>query len=306
MRNAGALRVVAIVALIVVVIAAGLGGFFWWKSASDASSARKFKAAATADWKRISADADRVRTALLKATSKAELAEVDKQATAMRGDIASVTSRMKNGVPPAYKDAAAKAVTALGSIDRYLELVGELSTAASAADLQNNKGALDDRARQAQADVNDLTSSASWLKAGLQGDFFEAGAALQAVLIPVDPAVEAQKQAVNQALQTFMHADIFDRNFDIIWPMLDARLHLGFDYFKITKDKIVAGWDKAWGEHRPVNFYVSEPQITITGPGTATARAIVYVEHGETRIEEVRLVNEGGWKIDSYPFVGWL
>jgi hypothetical protein len=89
--------------------------------------------------------------------------------------------------------------------------------------------------------------------------------------------------------------------------MLSNRLYTGFAYFNVNKEKLMAGWTQAWGSKRPVNYYISRAQIAFPSPGNATTQAIAYVENGDPRIEEIRLVKEGGvWKIDSYPFVGWL
>jgi hypothetical protein len=73
----------------------------------------------------------------------------------------------------------------------------------------------------------------------------------------------------------------------------------------VKKDTLAAEWDRAWGGKPRLGYFISRSSIQFPSPGHATVRAIAYIDHGPVRIEEIQLVNEGSWKIDSYPFAGW-
>lgn len=308
MRDAGWRRIIIIIALIfVVVLGAAAAGLLWWRSAHDARSVQSYKSRATSEWNKISGQARSLTATMLKVGSAADLAGVASEASRMQGDVERMAAAVeKIAAPPGYDDVAAREKAALESLKSYLQSLSDISSKGDPSQLNDDKSILEDRARQAQDDVNEFLSSARWLRVSMNSDFYRAAATLQAAFQPADPARQAEAQAVYDAANAFMNADINQHNFDIIWSMISNRLHVGFDYYKITKDKIASDWLKAWGGKQPMGYYVSRFSIAFPSPGHATVRAIAYIDKGAVRIEEIQLVNEGnGWKLDSYPFAGW-
>ncbi|MHB8895752.1 MAG: hypothetical protein ACYC99_11335 [Candidatus Geothermincolia bacterium] len=308
MRDWGWRRITPFALLVVIAVGAVAGGLLWWMAASHRKSVDKFKSKTASEWTTVAAKMSLVTASLAHVASPADLDGVARDSVAMQEAVTNAAAGLKKkGAPSGYGTVAEKEAQALESLSRYLEMLYTLSSTGDVNEVVSSRALLEDRARQAQDKVTGFLTAAPWLRVKLPGDFYQAGQALQTAFQPVDPAVEAERQAVYDTLKTFMDADIFKQNLDQIWSMLANRLHEGFALFDVTKDKLMAGWTKAWGDKRPVNYYVSKAQIAFQSPGDATARAIAYVENGDPRIEEIRLVKEGGvWKIDSYPFVGWL
>jgi hypothetical protein len=307
-RDAGWKRTTLIVLIAVVVVAGAAVGLFWWRATAHADSVKAYKSKTTTTWNTIAGKANAVTASLLRVTTPDDLGAVAADATALKKDVDSASATLKgSGSPAGYKDEVDKETAALDSLSRYLDMVSQLASQADPNAVISNRALVEDRARQAQDDTNDFLSAAKWMSIKMPGDFYQSGQTLQAAFQPPNPALEADKQAVYDTVNTFMNADIFHQNLDLLWSMLTNRLHTGFAYFNVTKDRLMAGWTKAWGDHKPVNYYISKTQIDFPSPGTANVKTFVYLEHGTPRIEDVRLVNEGGvWKIDSYPYVGWL
>lgn len=307
MRDAGWRRITLIALAIVVVLAVAAGGLFWWRNEVHANEVKRYKSAASLAWNKIAQGARQLSATMLKVGSPADLAGVASEAARLQGEVSKrVDSLEGKGAPPGYSDTVAKETTALKSLVSYLQGLSDIASKGDPSQLVNDRSTLDDLARQAQDDTNEFLSAAKWLGLSINNDFYLAGQTLQTAFEPPDPAKQADAQAVYDTTNAFMNADIFHRDFDTIWSMISTRLHTGFDFYKITKETIAAGWEKAWGDHRPVSFYVSRSSVAFPSPGHATVRAIAYLDKGGVRIEEIQLVNEGGvWKLDSYPFVGW-
>jgi len=243
---------------------------------------------------------------MLRVTSAADLPAVAGSAGKMKELVDTTAAKLeKNGPPSGYGDVGAKERTALASMSSYLKRVADDAGSGNDADIRSDNQIVADLARKAQDDVNDFESSAKWVKANVPGDFYSGSEALLAAYQP-SQELDADRQQVYDTMQTFMTADILHRNFDVIWSLLDSRLHTGFDYYKITEEKLAAGWDKAW-DGKPTDFYVSRSQIAFPSPDNATVKVIAYMDNAGPRIEEFRLVKEGGsWKLDDDPFVGFL
>jgi hypothetical protein len=299
--------IVLLVVLAVVVLAAAAAGYLAWSASSRAKDVKRFKARTSSDWTELAAQAEEVTASLLRVTSGAEMADVASKVSKMRYKVARVVSSSETKKPPSgYREFGDKQSKTLASLDRYLATLGDIASTQDPSKLSAERGTLEDRARSAQDDVNEMMTEAKWLRAAIPGDFYQAGGILTGAFEKVDPQLEAQRQQVYDTAKAFLEADIFHQDFDTIWSLFDNRLHTGFDYYKITKEKLAEGWQRQWGEHRPVNFYISRSQIDFPSPGNATVKAIGYVEHEAPKVAEIRLVNEGGtWKFDSYPFVGF-
>jgi hypothetical protein len=305
-RDGGWRRIAIIALIVVVVLGAAAGGLLWWRAVAHSKSVRAYKSHATASWNEISTRAKLLTASMLRAASPADLAGIATEAYAMQKEVSDAAAGLKKSpAPSGYKNAGAKESTALASVDSYLQSLGDIASAEDPAQLQNDRSTLEDKARKAQDDVNDFLSADLWLKVSINNDFYQAGSTLQAAFEPPDPARDAEEQAVYDAANAFMNADISQHNFDVIWSMLSSRLRTGFDYYKVKKDTLAAGWDRAWGGKPRLGYFISRSSIQFPSPGHATVRAIAYIDHGPVRIEEIQLVNEGSWKIDSYPFAGW-
>lgn len=298
-------RYILIVSIAVIFAGAVSAGLLLWRSAARAEGESKYRSRSNAEWRGLADDADKVAASLLTISSVSDMQGVAQSAAEMRQRVDRAAASLEKNMPPSsYRSVADKEVRALGALASYLEKLNQMAMSGEGIDLQAGRGLLEDRARAAQDGVNDFLAQARWMKTTVDGDFYQAGDALARALTPVDPQLEAQRQSAYDAAHAFMDADIFHHDFDTIFASISNRLKTGFAYYKVSTEKLQADWPKAWDYH-PVNFMISKPQITFPSPGNAVVRAIAYVEKSQPKIAEIRLVDEGGWKIDSYPFVGW-
>jgi hypothetical protein len=306
MRSAGWRRITLIAVVAVIIIGGATTGVLLWLSHSHAQSVKAYKAATSADWKKVVESADNLTAAMLRVSSPTDLAAVQGGAAQMKGLVTDLTRALeRKGPPSGYQKVGDSESVALASLGSYLDKLASLSSQASSETVSENSQVLADLARKAQDDTSEFESQATWIKSSVPNDLYGGIEALQAAFLP-SKELEAQAQQVFDTMQTFMNADIVQRNFDVIWSLFDSRLHTGFDYYKITKEKLAADWEKAW-DGKPVAFYVSRSQISFPSPGNATVKVIAYMDNEGPRIEEFRLVNEGGtWKLDDDPFVGFL
>ncbi|PKQ28616.1 MAG: hypothetical protein CVT63_01860 [Candidatus Anoxymicrobium japonicum] len=297
---------IAIAVLVALVLAASIAGFLWWRESARSNSEKRYENIASRDWRRIFDRANLVTVALLKVESLTDLTGVATEASDMTKEIAKIASeRKKSEMPRGQKATVARESVALESLGKYLEMLDELALKVNAEELLKTRSLIEDRARVAQANVDDFLASARWLNGNITGDFYSAGSMLQAVIQPVDRAQEEMKSAVFEAVNAFMDADISRHDFDLIWAMLSSKLHMVLGYYKINKENLNVGWKKAWGDKKPVSFYVNKSQISFPGAGSAAVNVIVYTEKSGIRRGKVRLLYENGWKLDSYPFAGF-
>jgi len=305
MRGASRRTIILLVIAAVVVLGAAATGVTLLLSHQHAQNVRAFKAQTSSDWGEMAGSARTVTASLLRVTSPAELAEVSTEAGKMKEKVDGLVARLEKKSPPSgYSQVRAKELGALRSTSAYLHTMSDLAGKASADEVAAAGQLLADQGRKAQGDVSDFLSAASWLRGTLPGDLYNGSGVLLQAFQP-QRGMDVQRQQVYEALQTFMTADIFQHNFDVIWSMLDSRLHTGLDYYKVTKEKLASVWAKNW-DGKPVDFYVSKSRIDFQSPSSATAKVIAYMKNQSPRIEEISLVNEGGvWKIDSDPFAGF-
>lgn len=298
-------RRTVLLAVAVAVAVASVAGVLIWRAKARAADEREFRSRTQADWREISQQADRVQAAVVAAESPSDFPKISEAAASMQQRVErAAASREKSGAPGSYGEAARREREALGALTLYLEKLGTFAQEGEGADLAENRGLIENAARAARDNVDGFLASAGWVTSVIPGDFYGSTDAMASALEPVDPALEAQRQSAYDAAYDFMYSDIFLHDFDRLLASISNRLRVGFDYYKITKEKLQADWAKAW-DYRPVNFTISRPQITFPSPDSAVVKAIAYVEKGPPKIAEMRLVDEGGWKIDSYPFVGW-
>jgi len=104
-----------------------------------------------------------------------------------------------------------------------------------------------------------------------------------------------------------MTADIKNFDTEVIWSLVSSRRKMALEMMGATKETALGNWRAAWGNDKPEDFFVSKSQIDFPAADSEGVKVVVYLEKGSPKIEPVRLVKEPtGWKIDSYPFVGWL
>lgn len=307
MRRWGWRRITVVALLALLVLGCVAGGLAWWCAASRSRAERAFRERVSADWKGIAGRMNTLVDAMTRVANPGDLDAVEEGAGALAAGVAKVSNSLeKTRVPEKYREVAERERLALDSVGRYATVLGELSAGDDRA-VADGRAALESLASRAQEAVTSFTGSAPWLSVKLPGDLYQGGSTLQSAFRHMDPAAEAAARVVHDTVEAFMDADIHRHDLDTVWSMLSSRLHTGFDYFKITKEKLMQGWNDAWGSNKPVGYYVSAAQIDFSDPDTANVKVIAYVENGDPRIEEVRLVREGdAWKIDAYPFVGWL
>jgi len=306
MRSAGWRRITLIAVAAVIVIGGATAGVLIWLSHSHAQSVKAYKVQTSTDWKKVVSSADTLTAAMLRVSTPTDLVAVQGGADQMKALVTYLSRKLQHKGPPSgYGKVGDSESVALASLGSYLGKLESLAAQANPDVINEDSQVLADLARKAQDDISGFEAQATWIKSSVPNDLYGGGQALQAAFQP-PKELDAQRQQVFDTMQTFMNADITQRNFDVIWNLFDSRLHTGFDYYKITKEKLAADWDKAW-DGKPEGFYVSRSQIEFPSPGNATVKVIAYMKDSGPRVEEFRLVNEGGtWKLDDDPFVGFL
>lgn len=290
-----------------VLLIALVAGVLIYVSSANAEKTRKFEATSKAQWRKIGEKSRDVSAALARVGSVGDLAAVSSSAGEMVA-VLDEASRSLAGraVPPGYGDIASKQKAAIEAMKHYLEKVGQLASRGDQQAFKGELGILEDRSREASAAVSDFLTAARFVKTTVPGDFYQAALTMGNAWKPPDYANEAERQAVYDTAAAFINADISGPDLDTIWSMLSAKLRQALDVFKITRDKLASGWAQSWGDARPVEFYINRNDIHFTDQNTATAKVIMYMNRGGPRIETMRLVKENGvWKVETYPFVGW-
>lgn len=307
MRTWSRLRIVLVVLLAVALIGGGITAFLIWRSSVNAARERDFKAATRSAWKKIEAGSQALSEAMLKVVSPEDLPAVAAAAAAMSDEVTSArNAARKVAVPPGYAEVAEKQAEGFDALRAYLDLLNGLAESANRAEIEGSAQTLDDKARRSQDAVNEFTSTAPWLDSTVTGDVYTGSSVLRAAYVPPDPTLEARRQSAYDAVNAFMDADINRHDFNYIWSNLSSRLRAGFEFYKVTPEKLAEGWAKSWGKDPPKSYYISTGSIQFPSPGTAMVRVIAYLESGKPQIEYVKVVDEGGWKIDTYPYAGIL
>ena len=296
-----------VISVATVVLIALSVGVLIYISSSNAEKARKFEAASKARWQKISDQSRDISAELARVGTVTDLAAVSSSVHGMEAVLdEALRSISKEAVPPGYGDAAAKQKAAILAMKRYLEKVDQLASRRDQQAFVGELGILEDRSRQAAASVNDFLTVARYVKATVPGDFYQAALTMANAWQPPSYANGAETQAVYDAAAAFINADIRGPDLDAIWAMLSTNLHKALDVFKTTRDKLASGWAQSWGSARPVDFYINKRDINLKDENTATVKVIMYLNSGGPRIETMRLVKENGvWKVETYPFVGW-
>jgi len=294
------------VACIAIVLAAGTG-FFLHRWIAGARARETFRREASENWDEIQSESEEVAAALEKVTSPSDLNDVADVSSGMRGFIEGILRELEGEqVPSDYQDLSRKQQTALEDLKAYTEYIEELSESGDEEMVESGRGVLENKSRRALSSVNEFMAVASFAKGRPVAEFYQAGSYLVEAWQPPSYADEAESMAVLDAATEFIKADIEDQDFNKVFSMISSRLKTGLDYYNITVEDYARDWTRAWGDDRPVDFFVKKRDLSFPEPGRAEVKAIVYMEDGAPRLEKMRLVKEQGiWKIDSYPFIGW-
>lgn len=275
---------------------------------ANAGRAERFREAASENWSMVGGLSEDVAVALLRVSSPEDLAAVAAASKGMSSGLEEIGRSLKGqAVPSGYSDIAESQKIALDALHLYTEKIEKLATGADQQMTRENTSVLESRSRKAKAAVERFLSEADFLDVVIAGDFYQSGKALGSAWQPPPYAGEEEAQAVYDTVSRFMEADIRDSDFDTLLSLLSSRMVAVLEYLGFTREKLQEGWLSSWGGKKPVDYYISRRNINIPFPETATVVAIAYLEGGGTRVETIRLVKEQGvWKIDNYPFVGWL
>lgn len=299
-------RMILIVILILAVVAGGVVAFFLYRGWSNERKVSDYKSLLRNNWNELKNKADQTVAALARVGSPAELDSVASAASEMKNAVDNIRRRGGEAKSPSgYRDITDSEKAALETLRGYLEMMANLATGKNANDIRANSPLLDNRARMAHGNVNDFLSKATFLRMSIPIDFFQAGTMLQNAFSGPESNRE-EIENVYETVNSFMTADIKDKNFDVIWGLTSTNRINQMVTFGATKEKLGQTWPVAWGSTQPREFSVSKNGIKFTDPSNAVVKVVVYMERGDPEMEDIRVVREpGGWRIDSYPFVGW-
>ncbi|MFH1149884.1 MAG: hypothetical protein V1748_05370 [Actinomycetota bacterium] len=301
-------RAILISIIVVILLAAGAIAFLVYRSYEHGRQVKDYKAALKADWKKISDRSSEVAAALDRISSPADLTAVAQAVSDFSGELAIVSGRSQRARAPAgYAELSEKETQVLKDLGSYAEMLEDLATKADENTIKQSRGTLEYRAGRAKSDFSDFIAESGFLKQEIGEDFFRGGAGLEAAYAGEDLASDQNKQEVYDLMSAVLTADVKNHDYGTVYSLLSNRLHTGFDYYKMTRERMIDYWPKAWGEHKPVDFFVSRRDIEFPDANTAVVKVIAYLDGASPMFEQVRLVREpSGWRVDSYPFTGFL
>lgn len=295
-----------VTAALALLLAAG-GGTALYLGVADASRAERFRERARADWGAIASEAGAVAEAIGSVSSPESLGEVAEKAAAMSGALDGLSARLDGRAPAGRGGISDSEKAAVAGLKSYVDMVHEIAVAGEEKAMAEKRGLLENRSRRARESVKSFLSEAEISSVTFPGAFYQAGAGMAGAFRPPDYAGDSERKAIHDTMTEFMRADVKDGDFEKIWSMLSSRMTYGLEYNKISKERLAANWGSMWGDKTPVDYYVSWRDINIPEPETATSVVIAYMSDGGPRAGTVRLVKEQGqWKIDTYPFTGFL
>jgi len=297
-------------AVLLVVVAAGLSAFLVYRSHQRAERASEYRKTVQSQWAEVADQAAGVVSAMDSLGTPADLDILSSSASKLADSLKRIRQREAEERPPAgYARSGALEEEAARAMQDYVTLVGEVAASRDIAEVQRQKDAIGSRAAKARRDLTDFTAAAPFVRAQINGDFYQAATLLaNAFAGPATAGGEAERKAVYDALDAFMVADAKHHDGDAVWSLLSGKLHATLAALNTTREQFVQSFNEAAsGSSRPTDYYISRDSITFQSPDSATARAIVYFADGAPRIGDVGLVREpDGWKIDSFPFPGIL
>lgn len=301
-------KAILISLIVVIVLTLGAIAFMLYRSYEHNRQVKEYKAALKADWKKISEKASNVAVALDRVSTPADLPAVAQAASDFSDRLAEVSGRSQRAKAPAgYTELSEKETVVLGDFKAYADLLADLASRADEGAIKQSRGTLEYRGGKARSDFSDFIARSGFLQQDIGEDFFRGGMGLEAAYAGPELANAQDRQEAYNLVNAVMTADIRDRDYDFVWSVLSSRLYTAFDYYKMTREHMIDTWPKAWGEHKPLDFFISKRDIEFPDANTAMVKVIAYRDGAAPSIEQVRLVREpSGWRLDSYPFTGFL
>lgn len=112
---------------------------------------------------------------------------------------------------------------------------------------------------------------------------------------------------IELALVNFMDADIKEFDPDVMWDLIsNNRKEKEARKTGLTREFFFQAWPEAWGGQSPYDYEFDNRLIAVSGDSARVIVTVRVLNSEETLRESVGLVRESdGWKIDTYPFVGW-
>jgi hypothetical protein len=290
------------------VILLALVGLYIYFNRLNAHRVTHFKQSATANWTKISEQSEKVTSSLSRVASPADLNGVSEAAGQMEKLVSDIRrSLKKEPVPSGYVELSRDQQAALAALTNYLEKTRELASGADEKAFQDGRGVLEDRSRKASSAVSEFLSKANFVRTNISNDFYEAALAMDLAWQPPQYGSDSEAQALFETASAFLNADVKESDFDKLWSMLSTGRITALGSLGITKEVARMNWRKLWGDRAPVDYFLSKNSIKFTEPDRATIDAVVYMEGGSPRSATMRLFRENGvWKVETYPFVGWL
>ncbi|MBU1672092.1 MAG: hypothetical protein KKF41_08350 [Actinobacteria bacterium] len=301
-------KAILITLIVVIVLTAGAIAFLVYRSYEHGRQVKEYKAALKADWKKISERSSEVAAALDRVSTPGDLQAVANATSEFSEQLAEVSGRSQRARAPAgYGELSEKETQVLKDLGSYADMLDELALKADENTIKQSRGTLEYRAGKAKSDFSDFVAKSGFLQQEIGEDFFRGGAGLEAAYAGEDLASEQSRQEVYDVMSATLTADVKDHDYATVYSLLSTRLHTGFDYYKMTRERMIDYWPKAWGENKPVDFFVSRRDMEFPDANTAVVKVIAYLDGAPPVIEQVRLVREpSGWLVDSYPFTGFL
>jgi len=297
-----------IIALLVLLVASGIVEFFLHRARSNAVNVKEYHKIVVSDWGKTVEQSESVNAALTGVDSPDDLGSVASAAGLMREELQRILdAREKDPPPSGERNLAASETECLTSLDSYLEMVEELTLSGDEKSIVEDRALLERRAVQALSKVNDFLFIADFIGEQISGDFFGAGESLANAFSPPEWQ-SAEEEVAYGIVKSFLDADIKEFNPDVLWSLSSSKRIEGLRLMGVTRENFAEGWIDARGDEKhPVDFHVSRYGIVFTDPSTVEVDVVVYMERGAPWKETVRLVREAdGWKVEGYPFVGWL
>jgi hypothetical protein len=271
---------------------------------SDACARERFQEVAKRNWEEISRGSAEVAAALEAGQSAEDLAKVSDAAAGMRKQLEEVKSSLEEDSPRGYEDLARMQVDALERLDSFLSGIAEYASADESTVIEG-RGILEDKSRRAFSAVNEFLAEAPFELERPIAEFYQAPQFLVEVWTEPGESLSEDAEAAYQAASSFLEADR-EEDFQKLYGMISTRLKTALDYYNISQEALAKDWRRSWDNRKLVDYYISKKDVSLPQPEQAQVKVVAYVDDGGPVTETVRLVREqGAWKIDSYPFVGW-
>ncbi|MBN2169574.1 MAG: hypothetical protein JW738_10045 [Actinobacteria bacterium] len=274
----------------------------------QSSGKKEYKANMIRNWNLIEEKAEGFTDALNSVKTVDDFKNLNSAAVDMRDSIEKFYEKENSKTAPyGMGDLKEKEMAVLGAMGNYLELVIEMADNAKVKSFNEERQLIESRARKAVGELNEFLEMADFLTITITADFFNAPGKIGDAITYRGDNADEQNQEILGALNSFMNADIKEINPDLLWDMASSNRKAAIQVFGGSKETMGAYRTAQWGSMVPTDYFIDQNSINITSPGVAMISVIVYVKDGSPMNAQVELVREpDGWKLDVYPFLGWV